>query len=239
MHGYKILLVEDETSLAHLVSIQLKTYGHKVQLASDATEAQDSLLNGTFDLVLLDWMLPNESGIDLLRWMRSHEDQTLQKKPVIFVTALTTSGHIIQALELGADDYLTKPFEESVLVARINAVMRRFKATTQTETNKTSSADGELKVGDLSVDVRGFEASLREDKLNLTRSEFLLLKNLIEEKGCVLTREKLISKVQGTEINVTGRTVDTHIFGLRKKLKDYSQIIETIRGVGYRLNTPQ
>ena len=239
MHGYKILLVEDETSLAHLVSIQLKTYGHKVQLASNASEAKDSLLNDNYDLVLLDWMLPNESGIDLLRWMRSHQDSVIQKKPVIFVTALTTSGHIIQALELGADDYLTKPFEESVLVARINAVMRRFKATSQPSEVKSTSVAGELQVGDLSVDVKAFEASLRDEKLSLTRSEFLLLKNLIEEKGCVLTREKLISKVQGTEINVTGRTVDTHIFGLRKKLKDYSHIIETIRGVGYRLNTPQ
>lgn len=236
MIGYKLLLVEDETSLAHLVSIQLKTYGHKVKVASDAAEARESLAEEDYDLVLLDWMLPNETGVDLLRWMRSSDDPVIKTKPVIFVTALTTTGHIIQALELGADDYVTKPFEESVLVARINAVMRRFKAK---EEEAVKVASGEtLTTGELNLDPKAFEVSLKGERLNLTRSEFLLLKNLMTEKGCVLTREKLISKVQGTEVNVTGRTVDTHIFGLRKKLKDYSHIIETIRGVGYRLNQP-
>lgn len=236
MMGYRLLLVEDEASLAHLVSIQLKTYGHKVKVASDVSEARESLMEDKFDLVLLDWMLPNETGVDLLRWMRSSDDPIIKTKPVIFVTALTTTGHIIQALELGADDYVTKPFEESVLVARINAVMRRF-STKEEEAVKASSGEA-LTTGELNLDPKAFEVNLKGERLNLTRSEFLLLKNLMSEKGCVLTREKLISKVQGTEVNVTGRTVDTHIFGLRKKLKDYSHIIETIRGVGYRLNQP-
>jgi len=236
MTGYKLLLVEDETSLAHLVSIQLKTYGHKVKVAADTTQARESLNEEDFDLVLLDWMLPNETGVDLLRWMKASEKQSIKTKPVIFVTALTTSGHIIQALELGADDYVTKPFEESVLVARINAVMRRFKERSL-ESSKPSSGET-LVVDQLNLDPKAFEVSLKGERLNLTRSEFLLLQNLMSEIGCVLTREKLISKVQGTEVNVTGRTVDTHIFGLRKKLKDYSHIIETIRGVGYRLNQP-
>ena len=237
MIGYKLLLVEDEVSLAHLVSIQLKAYGYKVSIVSDAVQARESLLEQEFDLVLLDWMLPNETGVDLLRWMRSSDHSVIKTKPVIFVTALTTTGHIIQALELGADDYVTKPFEESVLVARINAVMRRFNAKEEGGIRSDSSKEA-LIVGELKLDSKAFEVNLKGERLNLTRSEFLLLKNLMSEKGCVLTREKLISKVQGAEVNVTGRTVDTHIFGLRKKLKDYSHVIETIRGVGYRLNQP-
>jgi two-component system phosphate regulon response regulator PhoB len=109
--------------------------------------------------------------------------------------------------------------------------------------NKSSTtADtkgGVLELVDLKLDPKGFEVSLKNDKLSLTRSEFLLLKSLMEEQGCVLTREDLISKVQGMEVNVTGRTIDTHVFGLRKKLKDYSSCIETIRGVGYRINQPE
>jgi len=232
----KILLVEDETSLAHLVSIQLKSYGFKVQIASNGDQARESLESEPFDLILLDWMLPEESGVDILKWLRS-SGKSYSKIPVIFVTALTSPGNIIQALELGADDYLTKPFNESVLVARIHAVIRRA------EQNSTSGAESQgsldvLELADLKLDTKGFEVKLAEDKLSLTRSEFLLLKSLMAEQGCVLTREDLISKVQGLEVNVTGRTIDTHVFGLRKKLKDYSSCIETIRGVGYRINQP-
>ncbi len=237
MIGYKLLLVEDEASLAHLVSIQLKTYGHKVKVATNTTEARDSICNEEFDLILLDWMLPDENGVDFLRWMKSSSDLDIKTKPVIFVTALTTPVHIIQALELGADDYVTKPFEESVLVARINAVMRRSQKKNSGAFYKPDKS-GFLNVGDLKLDPKAFEVYLKDERLNLTRSEFLLLKHLMSELGCVLTRETLISKVQGTEINVTGRTVDTHIFGLRKKLKEYSHVIETIRGVGYRFNSP-
>lgn len=232
----KILLVEDETSLAHLVSIQLKSYGFKVQIASNGEQARESLDSEPFDLILLDWMLPEESGIEILKRLRSSE-KPYSKIPVIFVTALTSPGNIIQALELGADDYLTKPFNESVLVARINAVTRRAEQNSGVVGGSEGSADV-LELADLKLDTKGFEVRLVEDKLSLTRSEFLLLKSLMKEQGCVLTREDLISKVQGLEVNVTGRTIDTHVFGLRKKLKHYSACIETIRGVGYRINQP-
>ncbi|MGH1468246.1 MAG: response regulator transcription factor [Bdellovibrionales bacterium] len=232
----KILLVEDETSLAHLVSIQLKSYGFKVQIASNGQEARESLAQEAFDVILLDWMLPEESGIDILKWLRN-SGEAYSKMPVIFVTALTSPGNIIQALEFGADDYLTKPFNESILVARINAVTRR--ADLNRDGGGSEESTGLLELVDLKLDVKGFEVSLGGEKLSLTRSEFLLLRSLMEEQGCVLTREDLISKVQGIEVNVTGRTIDTHVFGLRKKLKHYSACIETIRGVGYRINQPE
>lgn len=231
----KILLVEDETSLAHLVSIQLKTYGFKVQIASDGCQAREELEREAYDVVLLDWMLPEESGVDILRWLRS-SDKAYKNIPIVFVTALTAPGNIIQALELGADDYLTKPFDESILVARVNAVLRR--SDMKTEEAKSSTKPGVLEFADLKMDTKAFEVSLESEKISLTRSEFLLLRSLMEEQGCVLTREDLISKIQGVEVNVTGRTVDTHVFGLRKKLKQYSACIETIRGVGYRINPP-
>ncbi len=236
MEQRKILLVEDETSLAHLVSIQLKSYGFKVQIASNGDQARESLEKEPFDVILLDWMLPEESGIDILKKMRL-SDKPYSKTPVIFVTALTSPGNIIQALELGADDYLTKPFNEPVLVARINAVLRRAEMNRGSGTDSINTG-GNLELSDLKLDPKGFEVKLRDEKLSLTRSEFLLLKSLMKEQGCVLTREDLISKVQGLEVNVTGRTIDTHVFGLRKKLKDYSSCIETIRGVGYRINQP-
>jgi DNA-binding response OmpR family regulator len=179
-------------------------------------------------------MLPEENGVEILRWIRSSETD-FKNIPVIFVTALTAPGNIIQALELGADDYLTKPFDESILVARINAVLRRAGAQKEQKSGVKASV---LEFADLKMDTKAFEVSLASEKLSLTRSEFLLLRSLMEEQGCVLTREDLISKIQGVEVNVTGRTVDTHVFGLRKKLKQYSACIETIRGVGYRINPP-
>lgn len=232
----KILLVEDETSLAHLVSIQLKSYGFKVVIASNGQDTRKLLKEEPFDVVLLDWMLPEESGVEILKWLRS-SGEAYSGVPVIFVTALTSPGNIIQALEFGADDYLTKPFNESVLVARINAVTRR--ADLNRGDGAAEEKSGMLELVDLKMDVKGFEVSLASEKLSLTRSEFLLLRSLMEQQGCVLTREDLISKVQGMEVNVTGRTIDTHVFGLRKKLKSYSACIETIRGVGYRINQPE
>ncbi len=232
----KILLVEDEASLAHLMSIQLKPYGFNVEIASNGQDARKSLVSKFFHVVLLDWMLPQESGVDILKWLRS-STRPYSKTPVIFVTALTSPGNIIQALELGADDYLTKPFNESILVARINAVIRRSNLNNESENLENKS--GVLKLADLKLDIKSFRVSLGSENLNLTRSEFLLLESLMKEGGCVLTRKELISKVQGVEVNVTGRTIDTHVFGLRKKLKNYSTCIEAIRGVGYRINQPE
>ncbi len=232
----KILLVEDEASLAHLMSIQLKSCGFKVEIVSNGEEARKSLDCNFFDIILLDWMLPEENGVNILKWLRNSE-KSYSKIPVIFVTALTSPGNIIRALELGADDYLTKPFNESILVARINAVLRR--ADFNNKGDNLENKNKVFKLVDLKLDPKTFKVSLGNEKLNLTRSEFLLLKSLMKEHGCVLTREDLISKVQGVQVNVTGRTIDTHIFGLRKKLKNYSVCIETVRGVGYRINQPE
>lgn len=221
-----VLLVEDEESLARLVSLQLQSYAYNVSLAFDGQQALNKISQESYDVILLDRMMPNGSGLDILSQIRREGVST----PVIFVTALNSPEHIIEGLEAGADDYVTKPFDERVLISRIRSVIRRSRPPEQVE----PSSDW-LKVEKIALNPKSFEASVNEERMNLTRSEFLLLQALMEQKGCVLTRKFLISTVQGEDVNVTGRTVDTHIFGLRKKMGDSSELIETIRGVGYRM----
>lgn len=231
----RLLFVEDEESLAKLVSMQLRAYGFDVDLAFDGEEARQKLSSEKYDLILLDRMFPEGSGLSLLREIKESTGT-----PIIFVTALSSPEHIIEGLEAGADDYVTKPFDERVLVSRIRSVLRRFEQKTQAQTEPTASTEAGgsawVSVGPISVNSQAFEARLYEQKLPLTRSEFLLLEALIMQKGCVLTRQQLIKTVQGDGVNVTGRTVDTHIFGLRKKLENAADLIETIRGVGYRMH---
>lgn len=224
----RVLLVEDEESLARLVSLQLKTYGFDVDLAFDGQSALDKIFNQNYHAILLDRMLPNGSGMEVLTHLRAEGVKT----PVIFVTALNSPEHIIEGLEAGADDYVTKPFDERILVSRIRSVTRRAEGL---QTKALANTSDWLSIGDISINTKAFEAKVSDERLILTRSEFLLLQALMQQQGCVLTRKFLISTVQGEDVNVTGRTVDTHIFGLRKKLGDKSEMIETIRGVGYRM----
>lgn len=231
----RLLFVEDEESLAKLVSMQLRVYGFDVDLAFDGAEAAKKIANEKYRLILLDRMFPEGSGLSLLKEIRETSDT-----PIIFVTAMSTPEHIIEGLEAGADDYVTKPFDERVLVSRIKSVLRRYDlqkmGALASSAESAATQNGPwISVGPISVNSQAFEARLYEQKLPLTRSEFLLLEALMQQKGCVLTRQQLITTVQGEGVNVTGRTVDTHIFGLRKKLEDASDLIETIRGVGYRM----
>lgn len=223
----KVLLVEDEESLARLVSLQLRSYGYDVDLAYDGQTALEKIANTQFDVILLDRMMPHGNGLEVLLKIRDEGIKT----PVIFVTALNSPEHIIEGLESGADDYVTKPFDERVLVSRIRSVTRRAEA----QNEPIPSESDVLTIQDISLNSKAFEVKVKNEKLNLTRSEFLLLQALMQQQGCVLTRKFLISTVQGEDVNVTGRTVDTHIFGLRKKMGDSSELIETIRGVGYRM----
>ncbi len=231
----QILYIEDEESLAQLLSLQLSNFNYKVDLAFDGKEAKQKILEGTYQIILLDWMLPECSGLEVLKWLRAL-DSSKAKTPVIFVTALNSADHIVEGLESGADDYLTKPFQERVLVSRIKSVLRRSQQENSEESSLTST--GWIQFENLSVNFEIFEARLNNLKLPLTRSEFILLESLIKASGRVLTRAQLIKNVQGDGVNVTGRTVDTHIFGLRKKLDNMSGIIDTIRGVGYRFVYP-
>jgi two-component system phosphate regulon response regulator PhoB len=232
----RILLIEDEEDIRDLVEISLKKEGYKVVSAVLGKEGLELLENQNFDLVLLDWMLPDQSGIEVLRKIKS-----LQEKkyiPVIMVTAKTETEDVVMGLEAGADDYISKPFELEVLRVRVKAVLRRYSDITENKSDEiNSSLDPKeiINLGELEINLPFYEVKCCGNLLDLTRSEFKMLVALAQNRGRVLTRTQLIDEVQGKGISVVDRAVDTHIFGLRKKLGKCSQLVETIRGVGYRV----
>ncbi len=233
----RILVVEDENEIRQLIVLHLKREGFDVDEIHDGEQARTLLASGPYDMVILDWMLPSLSGLELTRWMRKMKPNATHT-PILFVTAKTEPEHVATGLDAGADDYITKPFDTLVLMARVNALLRR------NDWLKTQpvAPNHRLTLGELVLNTQTFEVNLKGQHLDLTRSEFKLLESLLLNQGKVLSREAIIEEIQGEGVNVVGRTVDTHVFGLRKKLGDYSDVIETIRGVGYRvryLNPPK
>jgi DNA-binding response OmpR family regulator len=224
----KVLVVEDEAEIRELISLLLLRQGHSVQQCSTAVEAQTSILNNQYDLMVLDWMLPQMSGIDFLKKISQQQD----RPPVLMVTAKAEPQDIVQGLEAGADDYITKPFEPAVFSARISALLRRAQFKKE---NLNNSIEDILKLGQLTMNLASYEVKCGEQMIHLTPSEFKILSTMGLNRGRVLTRDQLIEVAQGEGISVTGRTIDTHVFGLRKKLGACVDIIETIRGVGYRV----
>lgn len=228
-----ILVVEDEQEIRELMALHLLRQGFRVTECDSAEEGLAALQKQQFHLVILDWMLPGVSGFDFLKQIKA--------KPaapgVLMVTAMADPQDIVSGLESGADDYLTKPFDPGVFLARVRAILRR---THSQESKASAPGPDQFVVAGLTVNFKTYEVRLENETLHLTPSEFKLLGNLIESQGRVLTRDQLIENIQGEGINVTGRTIDTHVFGLRKKLGAWSDHIETIRGVGYRvkMDTP-
>ncbi len=230
----KVLVVEDEGEIRQLMVIHLKREGFEVDEASNGEEATQYLARNQYSLVILDWMLPAMSGLEITRWIRSRKQ--MDRTPILFVTAKTEPEHIASALDAGADDYVSKPFDTLVLMARVNALLRRHQWLEEGRFNSAkTSSEKELMVGAVILNQEAFEAFVEGKKLDLTRSEFKLLECLMLHQGKVLSRERLIEEIQGDGVNVVGRTVDTHVFGLRKKLGLHADLIETIRGVGYRV----
>ncbi len=230
------MVVEDDTAIAQLLKIHLTQLGFQVDVQHDADKAEIALAEQTYALCLLDWMLPTTQGIDFLKKNRAHLNGTM----VMMVTAKADADSIVNGLEFGADDYLTKPFDAKVLVARVRQLMRRRlsdeKLQNSVKSLNTASAEAvELSFDGLSVDVAKHIVKLNETEVHLTPSEFKLLAELFRARGQVLTRDRLIDLIQGQDVSVTGRTIDTHIFALRKKIGAWSKHIETIRGVGYRI----
>lgn len=231
----RILVVEDENEIRQLIVLHLKREGYLVDEIPDGEKATRLIASQSYQLVILDWMLPGMSGLEITRWMRGRRE--LDRVPILFVTAKVEPEHIASGLDAGADDYLNKPFDTLVLMARVNALIRRNQWLNEVAAPKAPDApkSSRLQAGALEMDPTSYEAYLEGQKLELTRSEFRLLVCLLENQGKVLTREHLIEEIQGEGVNVVGRTVDTHVFGLRKKLGPHADLIETIRGVGYRV----
>lgn len=219
----QVLVIEDETEIRELISLLLLRQGHRVQQCASALEGLEHLRAEDFDLIILDWMLPSMSGIDFLKALDRG------RIPVLMVTAKTEPQDIVAGLEAGADDYVTKPFAPGVLTARVKALLRRARPA------PAENRPEILRIGEITINTATYEVHVQGEPVHLTPSEFKILSEMMLSKGRVLTRDHLIEVAQGEGISVTGRTIDTHVFGLRKKLGSQAEWIETIRGVGYRV----
>jgi len=220
----KILVIDDEPDLRELVRVNLDQGGYGVETASSGREALQALRRSTPDLVVLDLMLPDISGTELCRKIRS--DPALADIPVIMLTAKASEVDRVVGFELGADDYVTKPFSPRELVLRISAVLRR----------RFADSDGAqaLEHGSIRLDTACHRCTVDGAEAPLTAKEFDLLRELMSRPGRVVTRETLLERVWGSDITVTPRTIDTHMKRLREKLGRAGESVETVRGVGYR-----
>ncbi|MBY0555339.1 response regulator transcription factor [bacterium] len=234
----KALVVEDEAAIAQLLKINLTQLGFDVETSGDAETAFANLQNNKYDLCLLDWMLPGVQGVDFLKKIRPHH----KALKVMMVTAKADADSVVMGLESGADDYLPKPFDAKVLAARVRQLMRRLQMEQELLNQLQPAAKPAVdsfpdpfEFDDLKIHFSKHIVQHMGADIHLTPSEFKLMEALIKAQGKVLTREQLIDLIQGEDVSVTGRTIDTHIFALRKKIGKWSKHIETIRGVGYRI----
>lgn len=233
MGNEHLLVIEDENEIRELMEIILRRQGYQLTSFSSIEEFSNRSTEfggPPFSLMILDWMLPGQSGFEFLKAARKKEEW--RKVPIIVVTAKAEPDEIVMGLEAGADDYLVKPFDAAVLVARVRALLRRRNGSS-TGSSQDVVSDG-LRTGSLNINLKSYEVSIGAEKLSLTPTEFKLLVTMVKDEGRVFTREQLVKAAQGEGINVIGRTVDTHVFSLRKKLGEMGHRIETARGIGYR-----
>lgn len=220
----KVLIVEDEPSIAELISVNLRHNGLSPVWVEDGEEAQREIDAILPDVILLDWMLPGQSGLQLARKWRA--DPRTKSVPIIMLTAKGDEHDKVQGLDAGADDYITKPFSTSELMARIRSVLRR-RAPEQAVQN--------VSVGDLTLDGATYRVTFRGQALKIGPTEFKLLSYLMHHAERVHTRSQLLDKVWGDHVFIEERTVDVHIKRLRESLGDAGAMVETVRGAGYRL----
>jgi len=221
----KILVVEDEPDILELITYNLTKEGYQVSGAASGEQALKMIPAFNPEMVVLDWMLPGIDGLEICKFLKQNNKTT--DINVLILTAKDTEADMVTGLELGADDYMTKPFSPRVLVARVKALLRR---------TQKSGSDPELPlvIGDLHIHPGKREVRLGNQLLRLTNMEFRILHFLASHQGWVYTRSQIVSAIRGEDYAVTDRSVDAIIVGLRKKLDDRSDLVETVRGVGYR-----
>ena len=225
MQKPKIVLIEDEEDIAALIKLQADISGYKLHVEVDGLNGLRAIEREKPDLVILDIMLPGQSGLDVCRKMKSHPD--LKDIPVIMISAKSEELDVVLGLELGADDYVAKPFSPKVLFSRVRAVLRRGKEAPE-------KSQKVISFGSFVMEVDRYQLRKNDKPITLTLSEFGILKRLLMSKGKVLTRNQLLDDLQNSDAFVVDRNIDVHTASLRKKLGPNFNWIETVRGVGYR-----
>lgn len=217
----RVLLIEDEESIRKLIAYDLKSAKHEVIMCSNGEDAKFTGLNESFDCMIIDWMLPGISGIELVKLFRKNNKQAI----MIMLTAKDDEGDILEAFEAGVDDYMTKPFSPRELLARISAHLKR----------NTTKSDTELAYEDLRLDMTRREAYISSKTVELTKKEFDLLEYLLRNRRIVLSRDDILNEIWNFDYDGDTRIVDVHIFKLRSKLKNSVLTIRSIRSIGYVL----
>jgi two-component system alkaline phosphatase synthesis response regulator PhoP len=220
----KLLLIEDEEDIASVIKLQADLSGYRLQVEIDGIAGFRAVEREHPDLVLLDIMLPGQNGFDVCRKIKSHPD--LKNIPIIILTAKGEELDIVLGLELGADDYIIKPFSPKVLFSKIKTVLRR--------TQDIQKPPKLISFGDFTLEVDRYILKKGDETIPLTLSEFGILKTLVLQRGKVLTRNQLIDSVRQDDAFIVDRNIDVHIAALRKKLGPTFDFLETVRGVGYR-----
>ena len=224
----KILIIEDEPDIRRNLEYNLGREGFNASSVGSLDEADEKLKSKKFDLILLDLMLPDGSGLDLCKKIKSNSET--EATPIIILTAKDDEVDKVVGFELGADDYVTKPFSVRELILRVKAILKR------SDTKTKEVVEVERQFGDLKIDVDSHEVHVDSKLIELTALEFRLLKELVDKRGRVQSRDQLLSEVWGYNAEVTTRTVDTHIKRLREKLGSMGKYVQTIRGVGYKFS---
>lgn len=227
-----IFVVEDDPDIRELLAYTLGKEGYVIVQAASGEAAQKLLEELVPDLILLDVMLPGMDGLELLRKLKS--DQRFKTVPVILASAKGEEADVVAGLELGAEDYVTKPFSPRVLLARVRTALRRY-----TQPDSTLAGAEAIQIGALSLDPARHETRLNGKKLELSATEFSVLEVLARVPGRVFTRSQIIDAVRGHDYPVTDRSVDVQILAIRKKLGSEGELVETVRGVGYRFRDDQ
>ena len=222
----KVLIVEDDSNIAELLNLYLEKEGFEPLVAKDGGKGVEQFRAFQPDLVLLDIMLPDEDGLSIVKKLRTRQDTVLV--PVIMVTAKTTEIDKVKGLDLGADDYITKPFGVMELISRVKAMLRR--------SQKSQEKDKVLKLGNIVLDREKHSVTVGKEPVELTYKEYELLKLLMTNAGIVTTRELILDRVWGIDFEGESRTLDMHIKTLRQKLKEEGSLIKTVRNVGYIMN---
>lgn len=221
-----ILVIEDEPDIREIIEFNLTKFNYNVLLANNGEKGLKQARSDEPDLILLDLMLPGIQGLDVCRIIKS--DENLKNTPIIILSALGQEQDIIKGLEAGADDYVNKPFSMDILKARIKTVLRRYDSNNEEDLNKSVFFKG------IKINPRTRDVTIEGNLVTLTYTEFQILHLLISHPGWVFTRYQIIDKIRGENYPVTDRSIDFQIVGLRKKMLGKGNLIETIRGVGYR-----